>query len=205
MVQHLVCYICSHKAVMHFTMYILYCYQLIFDWILGTFTLSKRFLKKYMRICILLLVNSIYKNMCMLLYLEQKRLTPFLVWMKICFKGTVSVILSELHEWSGQIIFENCICWGCEKGCIMAYFILLCAWNYLPLLLKVFILILFVSLNPFFRKWAVTGLGLGAIPFIVHPIDNLVHTAMDHTTRKWFGPWTQEQKYYLDFKLLNSF
>ncbi|XP_023348745.1 mitochondrial fission process protein 1 [Eurytemora carolleeae] len=38
------------------------------------------------------------------------------------------------------------------------------------------------------RKWAVTGLGLGAIPFIVHPIDNLVHTAMDHTTRKWFGP-----------------
>jgi fission process protein 1 len=38
------------------------------------------------------------------------------------------------------------------------------------------------------RKWAVTGLGLGAIPFIVHPIDDLVHTGMNHTTRKWFGP-----------------
>merc|ERR1711892_661010 len=37
------------------------------------------------------------------------------------------------------------------------------------------------------RKWAVTGLGLGVIPFIVHPIDNLVHTVMDNTTRKVIG------------------
>lgn len=37
------------------------------------------------------------------------------------------------------------------------------------------------------RKWAVTGLGLGAIPFIVHPIDNLVHAVMDRTTRRWIG------------------
>jgi len=37
------------------------------------------------------------------------------------------------------------------------------------------------------RKWAVTGLGLGVIPFIVHPIDNLVHTVMDNTTRKAIG------------------
>jgi len=37
------------------------------------------------------------------------------------------------------------------------------------------------------RKWAVTGLGLGSIPFIIHPIDDLVHTVMDNTTRKWIG------------------
>jgi len=37
------------------------------------------------------------------------------------------------------------------------------------------------------RKWAVTGLGLGSIPFIIHPIDNLVHKVMDNTTRKWIG------------------
>ena len=37
------------------------------------------------------------------------------------------------------------------------------------------------------RKWAVTGLGLGVIPFIVLPIDNLVHTVMDNTTRKVIG------------------
>jgi len=37
------------------------------------------------------------------------------------------------------------------------------------------------------RKWAVTGIGLGIIPFIVHPIDNGVHVAMDHTTRVWIG------------------
>merc|ERR1712098_553712 len=37
------------------------------------------------------------------------------------------------------------------------------------------------------RKWAVTGLGLGIIPFIVHPIDSLVHTVMDNTTRKVIG------------------
>ena len=37
------------------------------------------------------------------------------------------------------------------------------------------------------RKWAVTGLGLGVIPFIVHPIDSLVHNVMDNTTRKYIG------------------
>eukprot|EP00088_Acartia_fossae_P030147 TRINITY_DN3111_c0_g1_i15.p1 TRINITY_DN3111_c0_g1~~TRINITY_DN3111_c0_g1_i15.p1 ORF type:complete len:154 (+),score=28.74 TRINITY_DN3111_c0_g1_i15:87-548(+) len=37
------------------------------------------------------------------------------------------------------------------------------------------------------RKWAVTGLGLGSIPFIIHPIDNMVHAVMDNTTRKWIG------------------
>ena len=33
------------------------------------------------------------------------------------------------------------------------------------------------------RKWATTGIGLGVIPFIVHPIDTLIHTVMDNTTR----------------------
>ena len=37
------------------------------------------------------------------------------------------------------------------------------------------------------RKWATTFLGLGVIPFIVHPIDSLVHYGMDQTTRKWIG------------------
>ena len=42
-----------------------------------------------------------------------------------------------------------------------------------------------VSLNA--RKWMTTGIGLGVIPFIVHPIDSLVHYGMDNTTRKWIG------------------
>ena len=37
------------------------------------------------------------------------------------------------------------------------------------------------------RKWAVTGIGLGVIPFIVHPIDTGVHIVMDNTTRKLIG------------------
>ncbi len=42
-----------------------------------------------------------------------------------------------------------------------------------------------VALNT--RKWATTFIGLGVIPFIVHPIDSLVHFGMDNTTRKWIG------------------
>jgi fission process protein 1 len=38
-----------------------------------------------------------------------------------------------------------------------------------------------VALNA--RKWMTTGLGLGIIPFFVHPIDSGVHYAMDNTTR----------------------
>jgi len=37
------------------------------------------------------------------------------------------------------------------------------------------------------RKWMTTAVGLGVIPFIVHPIDTLVHFGMDNTTRKWIG------------------
>merc|ERR1712241_580206 len=40
-----------------------------------------------------------------------------------------------------------------------------------------------LSLNA--RKWMTTGLGV--IPFIVHPIDTMVHFGMDNTTRKWIG------------------
>merc|ERR1712012_326280 len=35
------------------------------------------------------------------------------------------------------------------------------------------------------RKWLTTFVGLGVIPFIIHPIDSLVHYGMDNTTRKW--------------------
>jgi len=37
------------------------------------------------------------------------------------------------------------------------------------------------------RKWATTGIGLGVIPFIVHPIDSFIHFAMDNSTRKYIG------------------
>jgi len=37
------------------------------------------------------------------------------------------------------------------------------------------------------RNWMVTGLGLGVIPLIIHPIDNGVHVVMDNTTRKLIG------------------
>jgi len=37
------------------------------------------------------------------------------------------------------------------------------------------------------RKWATTGIGLGTIPFIVHPIDSLIHFVMDNSTRKYIG------------------
>lgn len=35
------------------------------------------------------------------------------------------------------------------------------------------------------RKWVTTAVGLGCIPFIVHPIDTGVHWAMDATVRKY--------------------
>lgn len=37
------------------------------------------------------------------------------------------------------------------------------------------------------RKWMTTAIGLGVIPFIVHPIDSLVHFVLDNTTRKVIG------------------
>ena len=37
------------------------------------------------------------------------------------------------------------------------------------------------------RKWITTAIGLGVIPFIVHPIDSGVHAAMDLTVRKFLN------------------
>eukprot|EP00611_Tribonema_gayanum_P000924 TRINITY_DN106_c0_g1_i1.p6 TRINITY_DN106_c0_g1~~TRINITY_DN106_c0_g1_i1.p6 ORF type:complete len:107 (-),score=22.01 TRINITY_DN106_c0_g1_i1:201-521(-) len=41
---------------------------------------------------------------------------------------------------------------------------------------------------PAVRKWAPTAVGLCAIPFIIHPIDNAVDYAMDRTLRVWMAP-----------------
>ena len=41
------------------------------------------------------------------------------------------------------------------------------------------------------RKWTPTAVGLGIIPFIVHPIDEAVTWAMDGTVRKWLHPETE--------------
>jgi len=38
--------------------------------------------------------------------------------------------------------------------------------------------------NPSIVRWAPVALGLGLIPFIVHPIDHSVTVTMDHTIRK---------------------
>lgn len=35
------------------------------------------------------------------------------------------------------------------------------------------------------RKWVTTAIGLGCIPFIVHPIDTGVHWALDNSLRKY--------------------
>jgi len=43
------------------------------------------------------------------------------------------------------------------------------------------------------RKWATTGIGLGVIPIIIHPIDNLIHFVMDNTTRKYIGGVTHSK------------
>ncbi|XP_045123379.1 mitochondrial fission process protein 1-like isoform X2 [Portunus trituberculatus] len=44
------------------------------------------------------------------------------------------------------------------------------------------------------RKWVTTALGLGCIPFIVHPIDTGVHWAMDRSVRKYLDLSEQPQK-----------
>lgn len=37
------------------------------------------------------------------------------------------------------------------------------------------------------RKWIVTAIGLGTIPFIVHPIDAAVEIGMNETVRKYYA------------------
>ena len=42
--------------------------------------------------------------------------------------------------------------------------------------------------NPSVVRWAPVAIGLGLIPFIIHPIDHGVTVAMDHTIRKLYPP-----------------
>lgn len=42
------------------------------------------------------------------------------------------------------------------------------------------------GLPPAARTWIPSLVGLGVIPFIVHPIDHGVHKIMDHTVRPLF-------------------
>lgn len=37
------------------------------------------------------------------------------------------------------------------------------------------------------RKWGTTAVGLGCIPFIIHPIDRGVDFIMDKTLREWYN------------------
>jgi fission process protein 1 len=34
-------------------------------------------------------------------------------------------------------------------------------------------------------KWLPTAIGIGSIPLIIHPIDDLVDYSMDNSIRKW--------------------
>ncbi|XP_045593967.2 mitochondrial fission process protein 1 [Procambarus clarkii] len=44
------------------------------------------------------------------------------------------------------------------------------------------------------RKWITTAIGLGCIPFIVHPIDNGVHFVMDNSVRKYMDLTPKEEE-----------
>eukprot|EP01079_Euglenida_sp_SAG-EU17-18_P003700 gene3700-4117_t len=43
------------------------------------------------------------------------------------------------------------------------------------------------NVSPLIRQWAPVAMGLGAIPFIVKPIDDLVDAVMDSTIRNYTG------------------
>mmetsp|Transcript_49720 Transcript_49720/g.108030 ORF Transcript_49720/g.108030 Transcript_49720/m.108030 type:complete len:168 (-) Transcript_49720:20-523(-) len=42
-------------------------------------------------------------------------------------------------------------------------------------------------------RWLPTVVGLGSIPLIIHPIDELVHFVMDRTTRPWAKSWLKSK------------
>ncbi|XP_066944251.1 mitochondrial fission process protein 1 isoform X1 [Macrobrachium rosenbergii] len=44
------------------------------------------------------------------------------------------------------------------------------------------------------RKWITTAIGLGCIPFIVHPIDSGVHFVMDNSVRKYMDLAPREEE-----------
>lgn len=54
--------------------------------------------------------------------------------------------------------------------------------------LSLFLLAKSTKLSLPVRKWTTTAIGLGMIPFIVHPIDRLVDVLMDNTFRVVFPP-----------------
>ena len=56
--------------------------------------------------------------------------------------------------------------------------------------LSAFLLRKSTALPPGVRKWTTTAIGLGAIPFIIKPIDHSVDLLMEKTVRKWYdiGP-----------------
>ena len=44
-----------------------------------------------------------------------------------------------------------------------------------------------ITLAASLQKWIPTGVGLGSIPLIIHPIDQAVDVLLDNTTRQWFA------------------
>jgi mitochondrial fission process protein 1 len=40
------------------------------------------------------------------------------------------------------------------------------------------------------KEWLPTAVGLGSIPFIIHPIDHAIDVMLDNTTRKWTSQHT---------------
>ncbi|TYZ65321.1 hypothetical protein PybrP1_004074 [[Pythium] brassicae (nom. inval.)] len=47
--------------------------------------------------------------------------------------------------------------------------------------------------SPVVRRWTPTAIGLGVIPFIVHPIDRFVDALLDETTRKWAASFSSKK------------
>jgi fission process protein 1 len=48
--------------------------------------------------------------------------------------------------------------------------------------------------SPIVRRWAPTAIGLGVIPLIIHPIDHLVDSLLDSSTRKWANDYVNKQE-----------
>lgn len=44
------------------------------------------------------------------------------------------------------------------------------------------------------RKWITTAIGLGCIPFIVHPIDSGVHFVLDNSMRRYLDLVPKEEE-----------
>lgn len=44
------------------------------------------------------------------------------------------------------------------------------------------------------RKWITTAIGLGCIPFIVHPIDSSIHFVLDNSLRRYLDLAPKEEE-----------